>query len=177
MEKIMDKISKKAVETYRVASKQAGKLAKEIKLKTKMSENKNKIQELYEDIGKTVYEKYILKEEISVDRDLLNNCSMIDVLAEENEDIRMELLKLKDLKQCPKCHYEIYYDFHFCPNCGYVQENENKSEKEKQNDGPATIVTTDAKDSNLKQHIDSFPTEENTEDIEEDHSNNVEDDE
>lgn len=149
MEKIMDKISKKAVDTYHAASKQAGKVTKEIKLKTQMAENKSKIQELYEDIGKTVYEKYILKEEINIKKDLLNNCSMIDTLADENENIRMELLKLKDLKQCPQCHYEIFYNFHYCPNCGYAQENKNQVNEEKQNDGPATIVTTDGKDDNL----------------------------
>lgn len=119
MEKFIDKISKRTVETYKNARKSAGKLAKEVKLKSQMSENKRKIEELYEDIGKTVYEKYVLNEEINVNRDLLNNCSMIDILADENEDIRMEILKLKDLKQCPKCNYEIYYDFHFCPNCRY----------------------------------------------------------
>ncbi len=145
---IMDRIGKKAIYTYNIASKATGKFAKEIKLKSQMANNKNKIQELYEDIGKTVYEKYLLKEEINVDRDLLNNCAMIDVLADETEDIRMELLKLKDLKQCPQCHYEIYYDFHYCPNCGSVQDNNN--EENEPNDGPATIVTTDEEDKKLK---------------------------
>lgn len=166
MDKIMDKISKKAVETYHVASKQAGKVAKEIKLKSQMAENKSKIQELYEDIGKTVYEKYVLKEEINLERDLFNTCLMIDNLANENENIHMELLKLKDLKQCPQCHYEIYYDFHYCPNCGYSQNEQNQQEKANPNDGPATIVTTDAEDKSLKQHIDAFPVEE--EDLKED---------
>lgn len=131
MDKFMDKVSKKAVETYCAASKQAEKIAKEFKLKAKMSENKSKIQEFYEDIGKIVYEKYTLKEEINIERDLFNNCAMINTLAEENENLRMELLKLKDLKQCPKCHYEIYYDFHFCPNCGEVQNNKENDEEDK----------------------------------------------
>ncbi len=118
---------------------------------------------------------------------------MIDILADENEDIRMELLKLKDLKQCPKCHYEIYYDFHYCPNCGYVQDEPNNKDSnshndenkkdvnnevktEVQNDGPATIVTTDGEDNVLKQHIDSFPTEDFEELEEKNFDNNVEDD-
>lgn len=154
MENIMNTISKKAIDTYNVAAKATGKLTKELKLKAQMSDNKRKILELYEDIGKTVYEKYLLKEEINVDRDLLNNCAMIDVLADEVEDIRMELLKLKDLKQCPECHYEIYYDFHYCPNCGFIQDEQNVSDQAKQNDGPATIVTTDESDEELKQTLD-----------------------
>jgi len=111
MENIMDRISKTAVDTYHSAVKATGKLAREIRLKTQMSENKRKIQEIYEDIGKTIYEKYLLKEEINPESDLLNPCSRIDALADEIDMFRMELLKLKDLKQCPECHYEIYYDF------------------------------------------------------------------
>lgn len=153
MEKVMNKISKKAMDTYQIAAKATSKVAKEFKLKAQMAENKRKIQELYEDIGKTLYEKYVLKEEINIERDLLNNCSMIDILADEVEDIRMELLRLKNLKQCSNCHYEIYYDFHYCPNCGQVQEEQ--SEKAKYNDGPATIVTTDEEDRNLKKSVPS----------------------
>ena len=154
MENIMDKISRTAVDTYHSAVKATGKLAREIKLKTQMSENKRKIQEIYEDIGKTIYEKYLLKEEINPEADLLTPCSRIDTLADEIDAFRMELLKLKDLKQCPECHYEIYYDFHYCPNCGYVQE---QPEEAKQNDGPATIVTTDEDDKTLKQDRKKSP--------------------
>lgn len=163
MENIMDKISQKAVDTYHTAAKVTSKLAREIKLKTKMSENKRVIQEIYEDIGKTIYEKYLLKEEINPEADLLNPCSRIDVLAEEIESLRMELLKLKDLKQCPECHYEIYYDFHYCPNCGYIQE---ETAEAKQNDGPATIVTTDKEDQTLKHHNNRSFREEDVEEFE-----------
>lgn len=144
----MERISKAARNMYQNAVKATGKLAREIKLKTQMSENKRKIQEIYEDIGKTIYEKYLLKEEINPESDLLNPCSRIDGLADEIDTFRMELLKLKDLKQCPECHYEIYYDFHYCPNCGYEQERPKEA---KQNEGSATIVTTDEEDKTLKQ--------------------------
>jgi hypothetical protein len=148
----MEKISQTAMNMYQSAVKATGKIAREIKLKAKMSEDKRKIQEIYEDIGKTIYEKYLLKEEINAETDLLNPCSRIDCLADEIEELRMELLKLKDLKQCPECHYEIYYDFHYCPNCGYVQK---ETKKEEANDGPATIVTTDKEDKNLKYHSEN----------------------
>lgn len=153
----MERISETARNMYQTAVKATGKLAREIKLKTQMSENKRKIQEIYEDIGKTIYEKYLLEEELNPEVDLLNPCSRIDALADEIDTFRMELLKLKDLKQCPECHYEIYYDFHYCPNCGYVQE---LSKEEKQNDGPATIVTTDEEDKSLKHSKETLAQEE-----------------
>ncbi|MCI9040151.1 MAG: hypothetical protein HFJ29_09995 [Clostridia bacterium] len=175
MENIMDKISRTAVDTYHSAVKATGKLAREIRLKTQMSENKRKIQEIYEDIGKTIYEKYLLKEEINPEADLLNPCSRIDTLADEIDAFRMELLKLKDLKQCPECHYEIYYDFHYCPNCGYIQEQLKEA---KQNDGPATIVTTDEEDQILKQpHSKTFHQEQKIDNIEILDENNILDEE
>lgn len=149
MEKIFDKFTKKAADTYYAASKATGRITKEIKLRTQMSENKHKIQELYEEIGKTIYEKYVLKEENNIDKDLLNNCSMIDILADETEDIRMELLKLKNLKQCENCHYEIDYEFNYCPNCGYIQENVEDMKDNKN----VTITTTDNEDEKLKENI------------------------
>ena len=99
-----------------------------------MSENKSKIEDVYQEIGKLVYEKYLLKEEIKVEQELLDNCSFIDTLANENEEIRMELLKLKDLKQCPNCHTEIELEYEYCPKCGQKQEVIQEDETNVEND-------------------------------------------
>lgn len=147
MEKVMSKIGKTAMKTYRCAAEGAGRIAREIKLRAQMSENKSQIQEIYETIGKQVYEKYLLQEALDIQTDFKDDCAMIDVLANEVEDIRMEILNLKDLKQCPNCHYEIELEYHYCPNCGYEQE---LTQEAKQNDGPATIETIDETDSSLK---------------------------
>ena len=115
----MNKIGEKAIQTYYHAAEKTGKIAREIKLKASMTENKTKVKELYEEIGKEIYQQYVLKEDISVEKEIIQqNCSMIAILADEIEEYRMELLKLKDLKQCEHCHYEIDVDFHYCPNCG-----------------------------------------------------------
>lgn len=147
MEKMINQIGRKAAISYRNAAKATRKITKEVKLKTEMADKKARIQALYKDIGKSVYEKYLLKEEIKIETDLLNNCSMIDFLASEVEDLRMEILELKGLKQCPNCHYEIYYDFNYCPNCGNTQ----MSEQEDKSSGSVTIETTDDNDKILKQ--------------------------
>lgn len=147
MEKVMSKIGKTAINTYRYAAQGAGKIARELKLKAQMSNDKAQIKEIYENIGKNIYEKYLLREKIDIEAELAQDCTMIDILANEVEDIREELLSLKDLKQCPRCYYEIDVDYHFCPNCGLVQE---LTPEGKQNDGPATIETTSEADTILK---------------------------
>ncbi len=150
MEKVMSKIGKTAAKTYRYAAEGAGKIAKEIKLKSQMSDDKEQISKLYEEIGKYVYENYLLKENIDITSKLEEKCCEISNLADEVEQIRMQILNLKDLKQCPKCHYEIELEFTYCPNCGQEQQ---LSKKDKQNDGPATIETTDEEDYKLKKQV------------------------
>ena len=90
-----DKLGKKATEAYKVTADKTGKIAKETKLKFKMGELKSKIEDIYEEIGKKVYESHVKKEEIS-SNDLLEQCKQIDAYSEEIEEIRQECLELKD---------------------------------------------------------------------------------
>ena len=61
-----------------------------------INENKSKINDLYKEIGKKVYEKHVKEEEINIDNKLSEECMKIDVLADEIEDYRKEILDLKD---------------------------------------------------------------------------------
>ena len=116
-------LSKKTTET-------TGKIAKETKLKFKISENKGKIDDLYEELGKKVYEKHIREEELNIKADLLEECSKIDSLAKEIEDARLEILKLNQKKLCSKCAAEIENSAMFCPKCGEKQQIEEPTVKE-----------------------------------------------
>ena len=124
-----DKLGKKASEAYKVTADKTGKIAKETKLKFKMGELKSKIEDIYEEIGKKVYEKHVKKEEISIN-ELLEECKQIDEMSNEIEKIRQECLELKDKKQCPKCFKEIDKNMKFCPECGAKQEEEEAKEVE-----------------------------------------------
>ena len=124
-----DKLGKKASEAYKVTADKTGKIAKETKLKFKMGELKSKIEDIYEEIGKKVYETHVKKEEISMN-DVLEECKQIDEISDEIEKIRQECLDLKDKKQCQKCFKEIDKNMKFCPECGAKQEEEKAKEVE-----------------------------------------------
>lgn len=111
-------------------SETTSKIAKETKLKLKINENKGKIDDIYEEIGKKVYEKHIREEKIDIKDDLLADCSKIDELAKEIEDARLEILKLNQKKLCSKCSAEIENSSMFCPKCGEKQNPEEKAVKE-----------------------------------------------
>ena len=145
---IFDKIGKKATETYKYTAEKTGKLAKEAKLRLKMNENKVDINELYKQIGKKVYEKHVVNQPININEELEEECTKIDVLSQEVENILKEILLLKDKKQCPNCFEQIDKSACYCPNCGTKQEikeevNEEETEKEEQTtteDEPAKEV-------------------------------------
>ena len=120
----LDKIGKKASEAYKMTADKTGKIAKETKLKLKISEIRTQINDLYEEIGKKVYEKHVREENISIKEDLEEQCTKIDVLSDEIDSLLKQCLDLKDKKQCPKCYKEIAKEDKFCPNCGQKQIDE-----------------------------------------------------
>lgn len=142
-----DKLGKKATEAYKVTADKTGKIAKETKLKFKIGELKTQINNIYEEIGEKVYEKHVREEEISIKKDLEEECTKIDVLSDEIESLLKQCLELKDKRQCEKCYKEIDKDDKFCPNCGAKQTNESPKEVEV----IETLKNTEVKKENKKE--------------------------
>lgn len=124
-----NKISEKASTAYKVTAAKTGKLAKEAKLKLKMSNLKSQINDIYLDIGAKIYEKHLLKEDINIKNDLEEECTKIDILTNQIEEILNECLELNNKKQCLKCFDKIDKDCKFCPECGTKQEDTSNIDK------------------------------------------------
>ena len=124
-----DKLTKKASETYKGAAEKTSKLAKEAKLKMKINDNKSKINDLYEEIGKRVYQKHIADEELCIKEELEEECKQIDELSKEIEGYHKEIVELSNGKICENCKEEMSKEAKFCPKCGTEQpEVEEKEE-------------------------------------------------
>ena len=89
-----NKLGNIANKTYKSASKKTGEIAKEAKIKMKMNENKSKIKDLYEEIGKIVYQKHIHGEEVEIKEDLNSYCNQIDELSKEVEKFKQAADKI-----------------------------------------------------------------------------------
>ena len=99
-------------------SEATNKITKETKLRLKMGDNKNKINNLYQEIGKKVYEKYVRGDSISIKEELKEECDKIDELSKEIEEARLEILKLNNKRLCPNCFAEVEKSAAFCSKCG-----------------------------------------------------------
>ena len=124
----LDKLTKKASETYKGAAEKTSKIAKETKLKIKINENKSKINDLYQEIGKKVYQKHTSSDDICVKKDIEEECAKIDILSTEIEKYHKEILELSNMKPCIKCKEPMAKEAKFCPKCGEEQPLEDKQE-------------------------------------------------
>lgn len=133
----LNKLGNMASETYKKTSKKTGELAKEAKIRMKMNEDKGKINDLYEEIGKIVYQKYLKSEDLSIEQELNSYCTQIDELSNNIEKSLGQLLSLKGKRICDNCHEEIDIKVKFCPSCGAeqpeipVEEAEEDTEENK----------------------------------------------
>ena len=149
-----DNLGKKASAAYDASAEKTSKLAKEAKLRMKINENKSNIKDLYEEIGKKVYEKHVREENIDINTDLEEECTKIDVLSAEIETCLKSILELKEKKQCEKCHAEIELNASFCPKCGEKQPVEEVK--------VAEVVDANVDDSAETQDSESSEEAENT---------------
>jgi len=165
-------LGKKTTET-------AGKISKETKLKLKINENKGKINDLYEAIGKKVYEKHIRENDVCIKDEIENECAQIDSLSKDIENARLEILKLNNRRLCVKCSAEIDSSAQFCPKCGEkqpvdeptVQEEaleklENSDitpEKEKEAEAVAEDLKEEIAEQNVTENNNESTTENNGE--------------
>ncbi len=116
-----DKLTKKATETYKGAAEKTSKIAKETKLKMKISENKSKIDELYKEIGKKVYQKHVTNDNNCVKDQIAEEIAKIENLSNEIEEFHNQILELSNAKTCVKCKETMDKEAKFCPKCGAEQ--------------------------------------------------------
>lgn len=125
-----DKLTKKATQTYKGAAEKTGKLAKEAKLKIKINENKSKINDLYQEIGKKVYQKHASNEEVCVKKEIEEECAQIDILSSEIDEYHKQIIDLSDGKVCENCKETMDKSAKFCPKCGQEQPEVEEKEEE-----------------------------------------------
>ena len=125
-----EKLGKKATETFNNAGEKANKLAGDTKLKLKINDCKSKINDLYQEIGKKIYEKYVLDGNLDIKEQIQEELTKISEYTDEIENFEKQRLELCDMKMCIKCKSKINKKSKFCPECGTEQPEEVVQEAE-----------------------------------------------
>lgn len=126
-----DNLSKKATETYKNTTDKTSKMAREMKLKSYINENKNKINRIYVEIGKKVYEKHVEGNVSEIEEYIKPEIEQIEQTARKIENMNTEIRALNNLKLCKSCSAEIDLNARFCPKCGVKQEEPEEQKDEK----------------------------------------------
>ena len=125
-----EKLGKKATETFNSAAEKTNKIANEAKLRIKINDCKSKIKDVYQDIGKVVYQKFVLDGQLEVKEDIQEQLSKIKEYTDKIEEYEKQILELTNLKQCENCKNKIEKNAKFCPECGAEQPEEEVHEVE-----------------------------------------------
>ncbi len=116
----LNKLGKKASETYQVTKEKAVNLSEELKLRGKISEYKEEIVKNYKDIGEIVYNEIKNNNDVSKEA-VTSKCEEIDKANDEISKLEVQLLALKKVKKCINCGAELDIDAEFCSKCGNKQ--------------------------------------------------------
>lgn len=122
MEELFDKIKDGASKTKEAAGHLAKKVAKRTsnaitstKLSYSISEANGKIKDIYAQIGKALYEKYLNGETVS---DFVDEFEKIDALMHDIEALQDKKAELKNALRCPECDTLNSTDSEYCSKCG-----------------------------------------------------------
>ena len=116
----LENLGKKVGEAAQAAAKKSGELVEITKLNVNIGSEEDKIQKLYTQIGKTVFEKYSASGD--ADENVVENCEAIKVHEHNIKALKEKILEVKNVKTCTHCGAEMERTQVFCSKCGTKNE-------------------------------------------------------
>lgn len=129
VEEISKKVGDTASSTYNTVADKSGKLIEKTKLRVAISDKETDIDEIYEEMGKAVYNVYKAGEDVG--KEFTKECKKIDKLNEEINEMNKKILYNEGLRKCESCGETISLDSKFCTNCGEKQKAVKIKEEKK----------------------------------------------
>lgn len=123
-DKLKDSVSKAKDSAEKIAREVAKRTSNTIthtKLSFSMNEVQSKIKDIYAEIGKELYAKYLNGEE--TDESIHDSFAQIDKLMDEIEIINSKIAELKNSVKCPECSTFNSAEAGFCSHCGASLDN------------------------------------------------------
>jgi len=87
------------------------------KLNLSIAQEKEKVETLFSEIGKAVYEQYKAGKDLGFG----DKCEVIAEHERKIEEYRQKIMEIKKVRKCSSCGAEIEVNALFCPHCGTKQ--------------------------------------------------------
>ena len=129
VEEIGKKVGDTATNAYNTVADISGKLIEETKMKVSISDKEADIEEIYEEMGKAIYDSFKAGEDVG--KDYAKECKKIDKLNDEIAELNKKILFNKGLRKCEKCGEVISTESKFCTECGTKQKPVKIKEEKK----------------------------------------------
>lgn len=112
-----------------IVAQKSGVLVEISKLNLNIANEEDSIKELYESLGRAVYEDY--NNGHITDELMIGDCN--EIIKHENniKELKKKINALKNIKKCQGCGFEMKLNVAYCPKCGLKQEEINKEEVNK----------------------------------------------
>lgn len=112
----LENLGRKVGEAAQMAAKKSGELVEITKLNVSINSEEDKIQKLYAQVGKAVYDKYC---QSGAAEDYIKEvCESIKVHEQNIRALREKIVEVKGSKTCIGCGAEMERTQVFCSKCG-----------------------------------------------------------
>jgi RNA polymerase subunit RPABC4/transcription elongation factor Spt4 len=115
-----DNLGKKIGETAQAAQKKTNEMVEISKLNKAISTEEDKIQKMYNELGKRIYQTFSSGEEVNPE--IAEGCEQIKIYEENIKDLKKKIQEIKNVRTCSNCGAELEANIVFCPKCGTKQE-------------------------------------------------------
>ena len=116
----LENLGKKVGEAAQAAAKKSGELVETTKLNVSINSEEDKVQKLYAQIGKAVFEKF--NSSGIADSDCKEACEAIKVHEQNIKNLKEKILDVRGVKLCVSCGNEMDKAQLFCAKCGTKNE-------------------------------------------------------
>lgn len=132
---VFENFTRKVTETAKAAAKKSSDLVEVTKLNMSIGSEEDKIEKVYKEIGKIVYENYANGG--NVEDAFIEKCKEIASYENNIKEMRNKVRELKNVKTCPSCGEELDLEVMFCSKCGTKQETPQEEIQFKETEGKA----------------------------------------
>ena len=112
----LENLGKRVGEATQAVAKKSGELVETTKLSVNIGSEEEKVQKLYAQIGKALYEKYTATG--IIDEDVKASCEAIRVHEQNIKALRDKMAEIKGSKLCISCGAEMEKTQLYCSKCG-----------------------------------------------------------